>query len=212
MFLQQEVVEFDNQKDLAAAESARSTEGQSPQEDEDSPTATRETFQSMGLRCEKTVAEHLLLENAYESNLLSDISKVDYLDGNLGYTNLRPLEGLPAFVDDVFVFGYLSQEEGVFHRGKLSCTTGEKGAAKLVVGSIANALERALGKEKRKPVAIVHTVAVGALQGSAIGATIDRIERDTLCLANPSTEKDSGVFRGEMRCFRGSCGRSCIEG
>jgi hypothetical protein len=145
--------------------------------------ATRQTFQSMGLRCAKKVAEHLLLENAYESNLLPDISTVDYLEGNLGRTNLRPLEGLPPFVDDIFVFGYVSRDECVFHRGQLCCTSGEEGAAKLVVRSIANALERALGETKHIPVAIVHTVAVGQTESSTIRATIARIEKDTLSRA-----------------------------
>ena len=148
----------------------------------------------MGLRCEKAVATHLLLENAYESNLLSDISKVDYLGGNLGRTNLRPLEGLPAFVDDIFVFGYLSREECVFQKGKLSCTSGEKGAAKLV-GSIANALERALGKRGYMQTALVHTVATGDARGSTIRATIARIERDTLHKANRKWKEEiAGYF------------------
>jgi len=108
--------------------------------------ATKQTFQSMGLRCEKYVTEHLLLKNAYQSNLLSDISKVDYLEENLGNTNLHLLEGLTAFVDDIFVFGYVSQEECVFQRGKLCCTSQEKRAEKLVVASIANALKEPWGK------------------------------------------------------------------
>lgn len=41
----------------------------------------------MSLRCQKGVAAHLLLENVYKSNLLSDISKDDYLAEN----------GLPFF-------------------------------------------------------------------------------------------------------------------
>ena len=142
-------------------------------------TATNKTFEDMGLRGKKNVATHLLLENAYDSNLLSDISKVDYLAGNLGRTNLQPLEGLPAFVDDIFVFGYLSRDECVFQKGKLSCTSGEKGTAKLVVGSIAHALERALGKRGYMPTAIVHTVAVGDSKSSTIRATIAKIEKNT---------------------------------
>ena len=58
----------------------------------------------MGLRSEKAVSAHLLLENAQESNLVSDISKADYLAGNLGRMHLRPLPGLPTFVDDVYVW------------------------------------------------------------------------------------------------------------
>ena len=61
---------------------------------------TYTTFRDMGLRAEKRVAQHILLENTYEDNLVSDISKVDYTNGNLGPTNLQPLDGLPMFVDD----------------------------------------------------------------------------------------------------------------
>ena len=67
----------------------------------------------MGLRSKKAVAAHLLLENTYESNLVSDIAQVDYLSGNQGRTHLRPLSGLPTFVDDVYVFGYFRREHCV---------------------------------------------------------------------------------------------------
>ena len=174
-------------EDTAAANTAtkQTFESEDAAADEDTANiATKQTFLSMGLRCKKSVAIHLLLENAYESNLLSDISKVDYLAGNLGRTNLRPLEGLPPFVDDIFVFGYLSREENVFQKGKLSCTSGEKGAAKVVVASIANALERAVGKRGYMKTSLVHTVAAGDTRSSTIRATIARIEKDTLYKAN----------------------------
>ena len=92
--------------------------------------AVQATFQSMGLWSKKAVSAHLLLENAHESSLVSDISKVDYLAGNLGRTHLRPLPGLPTFVDDVYVFGYLRCEDCVVHGGRLSCTTREDSSAK----------------------------------------------------------------------------------
>ena len=117
---------FESEDEAAAADTA-ADEDAAKQTCRRANKATKQTFEDMGLRCEKNVATHLLLENAYESNLLSDISKVDYLAGNLGRTNLRPLEGLPAFVDDIFVYGYLSREECVFRKGKLSCTSGEQG-------------------------------------------------------------------------------------
>ena len=91
--------------------------------------AVHATFQSMGLRCKKAVAGHLLLENTHENNLLSDIANADYLAGNLGRTALRPLEGLPPFVDDIYVFGYLRKDDCVSRRGAVSCTTGPTGAA-----------------------------------------------------------------------------------
>ena len=108
--------------------------------------AVQATFQTMGLRTEKAVAAHLLLENAHESNLVSDIARVDYLAGNLGQTHLYPLEGLPTFVDDVYVFGYLRREDCVASGGRLSCTTGEGGSAKNVVHRISTAVYESLGK------------------------------------------------------------------
>ena len=75
-------------------------------------------FEAMGFRSLKTVASHILLENAYESNLVPDIANVDCLEGNLGKTQLEPaLSSLPTFVDDIYVFGYLQRGEFVF-RGK----------------------------------------------------------------------------------------------
>ena len=46
--------------------------------------ATKNTFACMGLLCTKSVATHLRLENTFESNLVSDIAKADYLAGNQG--------------------------------------------------------------------------------------------------------------------------------
>ena len=74
--------------------------------------ATKTNLRNHGSTVQKkAVAVHLLLENSYESNLVSDIAKVDYLAGTLGRTNLRPLAGLQPFVDDIYVFDYLSREE-----------------------------------------------------------------------------------------------------
>ena len=69
------------------------------------------TFTQLGLRSSKSVATHILLENAYESNLIPDISNVDYLADNNGPTSLQKLEGLPTFVDDLYVFGYLDDRQ-----------------------------------------------------------------------------------------------------
>ena len=68
--------------------------------------------------------------------------------------------------------------ECVSQNGSLFCTSGEKGTAKLVVASVANALERAVGKRDIQT-AIVHTLTVGKAESSTIRATISRIQRDT---------------------------------
>ena len=93
--------------------------------------AIQATFASMGIRAKKATSPHLLVENANENNLLSDISRVDYLANNRGRTHLRPLYGLPVFVDDVYAFGYLRKEDIVETKGKVLCTTGDFGAAKM---------------------------------------------------------------------------------
>ena len=131
--------------------------------------AVQATFQSMGLRSEKAVSAHLLLENAHKSNLVSDISKVDYLAGNLGRTHLgrthlRLLPGLTTFVDDdVCVFGYLRREDCVVHGGRLSCTTGEDSSAKNTIARISTDEHRTRDNA----------------EGVAIRATVSRIEFDT---------------------------------
>ena len=42
----------------------------------------RESLTQIGLRAEKNVAKQILAENGWESNLVADISKVDYLEGH----------------------------------------------------------------------------------------------------------------------------------
>ncbi|MEW8580964.1 MAG: hypothetical protein AB2570_04580, partial [Candidatus Thiodiazotropha endolucinida] len=138
------------------------------------------TFREMGLFSEKSVATHLLLENAFESNLVPDISEVDYLEGHSGRTRLQPLEGLPTFVDDVYVYGYLRREDCVSRAGRVSCTTGAGGSAQVVVASISWGIREALDGEKHMQTSIVHTIATRSdVRGSTISATVERIEADT---------------------------------
>ena len=148
--------------------------------------AVQATYQSMGLRSEKAVSAHLLLENAHESNLVSDISKVDYLAGNLGARTCAPLPGLPTFVDDVYVFGYLRREDYVVHGGRLSCTTEEDSSAKNTVARISIAVRESMGMAPDGTTRghiqtnIVHTLATrDNAEGGAIRATVSRIEFDT---------------------------------
>ena len=73
---------------------------------------------SMGVRAEKSVLQHLLQENIYDSNLISDISKVNFTKNSNGMCSLQPMDDLPTFIDDLFVFGYLDENE--------ICKTGNK--------------------------------------------------------------------------------------
>jgi hypothetical protein len=132
------------------------------------------TYKSMGIRTEKATAMHLLLENAYESNLIADISTVDYAKDNLGTTDLQPLEGLPPFVDDIYIFGYLRETDIVQTKKNISLSTGDSGNAKVVVHHIQSCVLQTLGK---RHVSIINTVRT-KFKGK-IYTTISRIEKET---------------------------------
>ena len=155
------------------------------------------TFRDIGVRAKKYIAPHILLENAYESNLVSDVSKVDYLEGNLGRTDLQPLLGLPTFVDDLYVYGYLEEKNCIFARGKMLCTTGEEGFAKNIVAKISSLLGD-LVDNKYTNICIVHTVRIEASEStSTIRSTVDRIERETnYKTRNNWVEQHDGGIRG----------------
>ena len=120
------------------------------------------TLSSMGLRAEASLAKHLLLENCWENNLLPDISKVDYLEGHQGRTNLQILDGLPLFVDDIYARRYLDQTETVRIGGKVSCEP----VSKQIVARISMAAHEVLGNA-RKNTRISSTVLPSA-KGSKI--------------------------------------------
>ena len=134
------------------------------------------TFKEIGLRSEKRLSYHLLLENTYENNLLSDISNVDYTKGNLGPTDLEPLEGLEMFIDDIYVYGYLSGSSLVDKAGKALLSTGENGHAKRVVGAIQMSIGASFGTgEAFIPVQIIQTIRTNTF--GIAGKTIEAIER-----------------------------------
>ena len=54
---------------------------------------------------------HLALENGFESNLIDDIANVNYTEDSKGFTCLKPLKGLPAFIDDLYFYKYLHKNE-----------------------------------------------------------------------------------------------------
>ena len=118
------------------------------------------TLKEMGLRSVKAVAKHILQENVHESNLIPDIEGVDYFAGHQGRTNLQPLEGLPAFVDDFYVYGPLRANEIVRVGGrKPACTTGEDGSGRRVVSQISLFVRQVWGCEDGfKNVSITQTV------------------------------------------------------
>ena len=55
------------------------------------------TFKEMGIRADKGIAEQILKENAYENNLIADISTVDYTKVHKGKTHLQQIDGFGVF-------------------------------------------------------------------------------------------------------------------
>ena len=122
------------------------------------------TFKEMGIRAEKSIVEHILKENVYGSNLISDIASVDYTRGHLGETHLREIPGFPIFVDDLYVCGYLRKEDIVYTRsGGICCTTGEKGAASYILEQIRAIVYYTIGSDSpsKMHIHLMHTIALG---------------------------------------------------
>ena len=122
-------------------------------------TSTYTTYRDIGLRAEKKVAHHLLIENAYENNLITDIAEVDYTEGHLRRTDLWELDGIPMFIDDIYVYTYLIKDEVVYKGNKPNLTTGEEDQAKKVVVAIQMCIGATFGvNEKRVNVVILYTI------------------------------------------------------
>ena len=131
------------------------------------------TLASMGLRGKASLAKHLLLENCWGNNLLPDISKVDYFEGHQGRTNLQPLQGLPLFVDDIYMCRYLDRTEVVCTRGTVSCEP----VSKQIVARISMAVQEVLGGSRKNT--IISNTVLATSRVSKTMETIAKIELDT---------------------------------
>ena len=105
------------------------------------------TFMQLGLRKRKSIFEHLLLENAFENNLLSDISEVDYINGHNGETELQEIQNNDVFVDDIYLYFYMSDKDIIKINGIVQCTTGDRGSAKDILERVYNAIKQTLTKD-----------------------------------------------------------------
>ena len=137
-------------------------------------TKMQYNLQDIGLQVRSNLANTILLENTYDSNLVSDISKVDYLRGNLGATDLQPLEGLDPFVDDIYVFGFCSREQLV-STGRRVQFDPKSQAAKATVRAISGAMSTAMPGKKMYDISIQNTIRTDTV--GSICKTIEAIER-----------------------------------
>ena len=133
-------------------------------------------LQDIGLQVRSNLANTILLENTHNNNLVSDISKVDYLRGNLGETDLQPLDGIDPFVDDIYAFGFCCIEQLV-SKGRRVLFDPKSDYAKATVRAISGALSTALPGKKWYDISIQNTIRTDT--NGSISKTIEAIERAT---------------------------------
>ena len=119
------------------------------------------TFQDMRFQAAKAIALHLLQENAHDSNLLADISEVNYTQRHCGCTMLhvQQLEGLAPFANKIYIFSYEHQDNFVFVSGRHLCTTAKDASTSKLIANIGMALAEAYNLIKNPHTMIVHTIA-----------------------------------------------------
>jgi len=158
---------------------------------------TIEVFlEEVGLRTAKAFGRYLLQENVYGSNLLSDISTVDYTENHLGRTDLQPLEGLEPFVDDIYIFGYLRGEDLLREKGKPMCAN-----SKRIVQQISIACKIAFSAEFLS-VSIVQSMYLEKKNSSStIRRTIRAIEETSNLrgyFVEENKEEPAGIFLAKV--------------
>ena len=120
----------------------------------------RTPLSSMGLRVEASLAKHILQENCWESNLVADISNVDYLEDHWGITNLFHWTTYRCSkAEMVHVWGR-----------KVSCEP----VTKQIVARISMAVQEILG-EPRRNTTITNTVLAKVKDSKSVEA-IAKIE------------------------------------
>ena len=121
------------------------------------------SFKQLGLKRRNNLPQHLMVENTYNSNLLTDISDVDYTKNNMGPMELGVIEDLPDLIcDDLYVYTYLSKEDVVYIGNNIKTTTGSNGAGSELVnrfyGIISKTLTKNLPEGNKQHTQIIDTI------------------------------------------------------
>ena len=130
-----------------------------------------------------SIISHLAIENVFNSNLIDDIGYVDYTENSKGLTCLKPLEGLPDYIDDLYIFKYIHISEidkKTIKNKKLSLTKGKDGSASTIVKKITSVTKEVLGSFCEQKIAfLVNLQNEEELERSTIYQTLKAIERRT---------------------------------
>ena len=90
----------------------------------------------IGIQKLDSIIQHLAIENVYNSNLIDDIGYVDYTENSKGLTCLKPLKGLPDYIDDLYIFKYIHKseiDENTIKNKKIFLNKGKDASASLIL-------------------------------------------------------------------------------
>ena len=120
----------------------------------DKQICTEGKLSDIQLRNMKMLPYHMAVDNVYASNLINDITYVNYTEDSKGLTHLRPLRGLPMFIDDLYLYMYIHEEqiEKIGNAGKVIFKGGEGGAISNIGKKLAAITNEVFGAKCRQKV------------------------------------------------------------
>ena len=137
----------------------------------------------MELKNLNSIVPHLAVENLYDSNLIDDIAYVDYTENSKGLTCLLPLEGLPDYIDDLYIFKYIhisEIEEATKNANKIYLNKGKDKSASLIVKKFTSITTEVFNSFCEQKIAfLVNLQNEKEKENSTIYQTLKHIERRT---------------------------------
>ena len=130
-----------------------------------------------------SIVPHLAIENVFNSNLIDDIAYVDYTEDSKGLTCLKPLKGLPDYIDDLYIFKYIHSseiEEATNNANKIYLKKGKDKSASLIVKKFTTITTEVFGEFcEQKIVFLVNLQNEKEKENSTIYQTLKNIEKRT---------------------------------
>ena len=130
-----------------------------------------------------SIVPHLAIENVFNSNLIDDIAYVDYVENSKGLTRLKPLKGLPDYIDDLYIFKYIHRsevEEEKNNANKIYLNKGKDASASLIVKKFTSITTEVFGEFCEQKIAfLVNLQNEKEKENSTIYQTLKNIERRT---------------------------------
>ena len=130
-----------------------------------------------------SIVPHLATENVFDSNLIDDIAYVDYTENSKGLTCLKPLKGLPDYIDDLYIFKYIHHseiEEATINANKIYLNKGKDKSASLIVKKFTSITTEVFGEFcEQKIVFLVNLQNEKEKENSTIYQTLKNIEKRT---------------------------------